>query len=126
MDEKEDYPIKVLDIAPLIMVTLPTVSSFFSPLVGASFEVVDPPRRSPSSLSLSYGWPPGTNGSLLCEWRRLPGFSVEDPSGARKGGPNRPLEWARPADLGPPRPGSVAPSLPWFLMHLCTLPLPLA
>jgi hypothetical protein len=30
MDEKGDYPIKVLDIAPLIMVSLPTVSSFFS------------------------------------------------------------------------------------------------
>jgi hypothetical protein len=30
MDEQEDYPIKVLDIASLIMVSLPTVSSFFS------------------------------------------------------------------------------------------------
>jgi hypothetical protein len=40
MDEQGDYPIKVLDIASLIMVTLPTVSS--SPLVGASFEIVDP------------------------------------------------------------------------------------
>jgi hypothetical protein len=27
---------------------------------------------------------------------------------------------------GPSRPGSVAPSLPWVLMHLCTLPPPLA
>jgi hypothetical protein len=30
MDEQGDYPIKVLDMAPLIMVTLPMVSSFFS------------------------------------------------------------------------------------------------
>jgi hypothetical protein len=30
MHEQGDYPIKVLDIAPLIMVSLPTVSSFFS------------------------------------------------------------------------------------------------
>jgi hypothetical protein len=30
MDKWKDYPIKVLDIALLIMVTLPTVSSFFS------------------------------------------------------------------------------------------------
>jgi hypothetical protein len=30
MDEQGDYPIKVLDIASLIMVSLPTVSSFFS------------------------------------------------------------------------------------------------
>jgi hypothetical protein len=36
---KEITPIKVLDIAPLIMVTLlPS-----SPLVGASFEMVNPP-----------------------------------------------------------------------------------
>jgi hypothetical protein len=30
MDEQGVYPIKVLDMAPLIMVILPTVSSFFS------------------------------------------------------------------------------------------------
>jgi hypothetical protein len=36
---KEITPIKVLDIAPLIMVTLLP----FSPLVGASFEMVNPP-----------------------------------------------------------------------------------
>jgi hypothetical protein len=59
-------------------------------------------RRSASSLSLACGWPPGTNGSLLYEWRRLQDFRVEDPSGARKGGPNRPPEWARSAGLGRP------------------------
>jgi hypothetical protein len=37
-----------------------------------------------------------------CEWRRLQDFRVEDPSRARKGGPNRPSEWARPAGLGRP------------------------
>jgi hypothetical protein len=58
--------------------------------------------RSPSFLSLACGWPLGANGSLLCEWRRLQGFRVENPLGARKEGPNRPLEWARPADLGRP------------------------
>jgi hypothetical protein len=51
-------------------------------------------------LSLACGWPPSVNGSLLCEWRRLQDFRVEDPSGARKGGPSRPPEWARPAGLG--------------------------
>jgi hypothetical protein len=30
MDEKGDYPIKVLIMTPLIMVSLPTVSAFFS------------------------------------------------------------------------------------------------
>jgi hypothetical protein len=55
-------------------------------------------RRSPSSLAC--GWPLGANDSLFREWRRLQGLRVEDPSGARKGGPNRPSEWTRPAGLG--------------------------
>jgi hypothetical protein len=101
MDKWEDYPIKVLDMAPLIMVTLPTVTSFFSTCwcflqVGRSSFGDLPP------LSLAYGWPLGANGSLSCEWRRLQGFRVEDPSGARKGEPNRPPKWARPAGLGWP------------------------
>jgi hypothetical protein len=58
-------------------------------------------RRSPP-LSLACGWPPDANGSLLCEWRRLQDFRVENPSGARKGGSNRPSEWARTAGLGRP------------------------
>jgi hypothetical protein len=69
--------------------------------VGASFELDDPPPKI-SLLSLACGWPLGANGSLYCEWRRLQGLRVEDPSGARKGGPNRPLEWARSAGLGRP------------------------
>jgi hypothetical protein len=101
MDKWEDYPIKVLDMAPLIMVTLPTVSSFFSTCgcflwVGRSSSGDLPP------LSLACGWPLGANGSPPCEWRRLQGLRVEDPSGARKGGPNRPRNWARPAGLGWP------------------------
>jgi hypothetical protein len=95
---KEYFPIKVLDIAPLIMVTLPTVSSISTCgcfLRGGRSHSGDLPP-----LSLACGWPPSANGSLLCEWRRLQGFRVEDPSGARKGGPNRPLEWAGPAGLG--------------------------
>jgi hypothetical protein len=59
-------------------------------------------------------------------WRRLQAFRVEDPSGARKGGSNRPPEWAGPAGLGPPRPGRSTLSLSWVLMHLCTLPPPLS
>jgi hypothetical protein len=71
--------------------------------MGASFEVVDPPPEiSLLSLSLACGWPPGANGSLPSEWRRLQGFRVEYPSGARKGGPNRPPKWAGPAVLGRP------------------------
>jgi hypothetical protein len=58
-------------------------------------------RRSPSSLS-SFWMASRANGSLLREWRRLQGLRVEDPSGARKGGPNRPRDWARPAGMGWP------------------------
>jgi hypothetical protein len=98
MDKWEDYPIKVLDIAPLIMVTLPRVCSFFST---CGFFLRDG-RSSSGDLpppSLACGWPPGANGSLY-EWRHLQDFRVEDPSSARKGALNRPLEWARPAGLG--------------------------
>jgi hypothetical protein len=47
-------PIKVLIMAPLIMVSLPPVSSFFS-REGASFEVVDLPPEI-LLLSLSSLW----------------------------------------------------------------------
>jgi hypothetical protein len=47
-----------------------------------------------------------------------------------KGGePNPELgqaSWLGPTGPGPSRPGSVALSLPWVLIHLCTLPPPLA
>jgi hypothetical protein len=53
MDRREDYPIKALSMASLIMVTLPTVSCFFSrdvvagplhppPLMVASLDSSDP------------------------------------------------------------------------------------
>jgi hypothetical protein len=58
-------------------------------------------RISPSSLS-SLWMASRCEWLSPCEWRRLQDFRVEDPSGARKEGPNRPLEWARPAGLGRP------------------------
>jgi hypothetical protein len=76
--------------------------------VGASFEVDDLPPEI-SLLSLACGWPPSANGSLPLEWRRLQGFRVEDPLGARKGGPNRPPEWAGPAGLGRPAQAHLGP-----------------
>jgi hypothetical protein len=83
----------------------------------------DPPPKI-ALLSLACGWPLSANGSPLCEWRRLQDFRVEDPSGARKGGPNRPPEWARPAGLGRPaqaHPGPVRSPLrsrgPQVIMH---------
>jgi hypothetical protein len=84
-------------MAPLIMVTLLTVSSFstcgyFLRVRRSSFG--DLPPLSSLWMASRCEW------LSLCEWRRLQGFRVEDPSGARKGGPNRPQNWARPAGLG--------------------------
>jgi hypothetical protein len=98
-------------MAPLIMVTLPTVSSFFSTCGcflrdGRSSSGDLPP------LSLACRWPLDANGSLSCEWRRLQGLRVEDPSGARKGGANRPSEWARTTGLGRPAQAHSGPARP--------------
>jgi hypothetical protein len=122
MDEQGDYPIKVLIMAPLIMVSLPTVSSFFSTR-GCFLQGGRSPSRDLPPLSLACGWPPGANGSPFPSNGGAQAFRVQDPSGARKMGPNRPPKWAGPAGLGLPRPRSVAPLLPWVLMRLRTLPL---
>jgi hypothetical protein len=108
------------------MVTLPTVSSFFS-TCGCFLRGGRSPSGDLPPISLACGWPPGANGFPLCEWRCLQGFRVEDLSGARKGGPNRPPEWAGPAGLGrPARPISArfgrpfapfAPVGPQVIMH---------
>jgi hypothetical protein len=71
------------------------------------------------------------NGSLPCEWRHLRQLRVEGSSGARKGGAKLTLGVGQAGRLGPTGPGpsqfgSVAPSLPWVLMYLCTLHPPLA
>jgi hypothetical protein len=101
MDEQGDYPIKVLDIAPLIMVSLPTVSSFFS-TCGCFLRGAWSPSGDPPPLSLACRWPPGANGSLPIEWRHLQGFGLKILRVQGKGGANRPPKWARPAGLGRP------------------------
>jgi hypothetical protein len=104
MDKWEDYHIKVLDMAPLIMVTIPTVSSFFS-TCGCFLRVGWSSSEDLPPLSQACRWLLGANDSLFCEWRRLHGLRVEDPSGARKGeqtdtrtGSGRPAwaDWPRP------------------------------
>jgi hypothetical protein len=127
MDKWDDYPIKVLDMTPLIMVTLPTVSSLFS-TCGCFLRDEWSSSEDLPPLSLACGWPLGTNGSLFWEWRCLHELRVEDPSGARKGGrtdpgsgPGRPA-WADrprpiPARLGRP----FAPVGPQTFMHLAPL-----
>jgi hypothetical protein len=90
------------------MVYLPMVSSFFSTR-GCFLQGGWSPSEDLPPLSLACGWPPGANGSLPVEWRCLQGFRVENPSGARKGGPNRPPEWARTASLGRPAQAHLGP-----------------
>jgi hypothetical protein len=118
-------------MTPLIMVTLPTVSSFFS-TCGCFLRDGRSSSGDLLPLSLSCGWPLGANGSLFCEWQCLQGLRVEDPSSARKGGrtdtrsgSGRPA-WADrpkpiPARLGRP----FAPVGPRVIMHFapftCTI-----
>jgi hypothetical protein len=94
-------------MAPLIMVTLSTVSSFFS-TCGCFLRVEQSFSEDLPPLSLPCGWPLGANGSLYCEWWRIHELRVEGPSGTRKGGLNRPPGWAKPAGLG--RPAQAHPS----------------
>jgi hypothetical protein len=104
MDKWEDYPIKVLDMAPLIMVTLPTKSSSFCTW-GCFLRVERSSSEDLPPLSQACGWPLSVNDSLLYEWRRLHELRVEDPSGARKGGRTDPgSEACRPAWADRPRP----------------------
>jgi hypothetical protein len=88
-------------MTPLIMVMLPTVPSLFF-TCGCFLRVGRFSSGDLPPLSLACGWPLGANGSIFREWRRLQGLRVEDPSGARKGGPNRRRKWAGPASLGRP------------------------
>jgi hypothetical protein len=107
IDKWEDYPIKVLNIAPLIMVTLLTVSSFFS-----TFGCFLRDGRSSSGdlPSLSSLWM-----ASRCEWlspcqmAAPPGIYSWRSFGCKeRGGLNQPPEWARSAGLG--RPAQVHPS----------------
>jgi hypothetical protein len=101
------------------MVTLPTVSSFFS-TCGCFIRGSRSPSGDLPPPSLACGWPPGTNGSLPCVWRCLQGFRDEDPSGARKGGAKPMLEvgWAdRPRPISARFGRPFAPVGPQVIMH---------
>jgi hypothetical protein len=100
MDKWEDYPIKVLDMAPLIMVTLPMVSSFSS-TCGCFLRVEQSFSRTISLLfSLSsLRTASQTNGSPLAnggasKYLGLKGLQAQE----KRGKPT--LRWARPAVLG--------------------------
>jgi hypothetical protein len=105
------------------MVTLPTVSSFFS-TCGASFEVVDPlPETSLLSLSLACGWPPGANGSTPANGgaSRVLGLKILRVQG--KGGQTDPRSGSPPTSARFSHP--FAPVGPHAFMHFapstCTI-----
>jgi hypothetical protein len=129
MDKWEDYPIKVLHIAPLIMVMLPTVSSFFS-TCGCFLQDGRSSSRDLPPLSLACGWPLGANGSLPANGSTSKTLGLKILRVHGKGGSNQPSvgQAGRLGPTGPglSQPGSVAPSLPWVLRWLCTLLLPFA
>jgi hypothetical protein len=102
-------------MAPLIMVTLLTVSSLFT--CGCFLRDGRSSSKDLPPLSLSCGWPLGVNGSLSSEWQRLQRLRVENPSDARKVGPNRPRNWARSAVLG--RPTQAHPGPVWSHLRSC-------
>jgi hypothetical protein len=129
MDEQGDYPIKVLIMAPLIMVSLPTVSSFFSTR-GCFLRGGRSPSRDPSPLSLACGWPPGANGSpSFCRMAapRLLGFKILQVQGKRDRTGHR-SGLGRPACADRPGPTSArfvrpfTPVGPHVIMHFA-LPL---
>jgi hypothetical protein len=106
------------------MVTLPTVSSFFST---CGFFLRDGRSSSGDLPSLSSLWM-----ASWCEWRRLQDFRVENPSGARKGGRTDPRSGlGRPAWADRPRPTSARFGRPFahvgphafmhFALSTCTI-----
>jgi hypothetical protein len=110
---------------------IPTVSSFFS-TCGCFLRDGWSSSGDLLSLSLACGWPLGANGFLFHEWRRLQGLKVEDPSGARKGGPTGAGSGpGRPAWADRPKPilgrlgRPFAPVGPKLIMHFapstCTI-----
>jgi hypothetical protein len=132
MDKWEDYPIKVLGIAPLIMVTLPTVSSFSS-TCGCFLRVERSSSRTISLLlSLACGWPLGRMDLPLANGGASSNLGLKDLRVQEKGGrtdprsgPSRPA-WADrpkpiPARFGRP----FAPVGPYVFMHFspstCTI-----
>jgi hypothetical protein len=98
------------------MVTLPTVSSFFS-TCGCFLRGGRSPSGDLPPLSLACRWPPGANGSLSCEWRHLQGLGLKILRVQGKGGrtdTGTGLGWPAWADR--PRPNSARFGRPFALV----------
>jgi hypothetical protein len=99
----------VLGIAPLIMVTLLTVSSFFS-TCGCFLRVERSFSRMISLFfSLACGWSLGRMALFLANGGASSNLGLKDLWVQEKGGSNRPPEWARPDGLGRPAQTHLSP-----------------
>jgi hypothetical protein len=136
MDKWEVYPIKVLSMAPLVMVTLPMLSSLSSggvvagprhppPLVVTSLDSIDPSRE--WSLSSPTFLPSGqplrwmtlsANGDTHTDFglHHLHPQEIGSQTDAGIGQAGSP----GPTDPSLLRPSSVAPSSTWVLLPFCT------
>jgi hypothetical protein len=105
MDKWEDYPIKVLGIAPLIMVMLPTVSSFSS-TCGCFLRVERSFSRTISLLfSLACVWPLERMALCLPNGSASSNLGLKDLRVQEKGGRTDPRSGpGRPAWADRPRP----------------------
>jgi hypothetical protein len=85
-----------------------------------------PSSRAILLFSLAYVWPLGRMALCLANGGASSNLGLKDLRVQEKGGRTDPRSGpGRPAWADrrrPTRPGWVAPSLPWVLMHLCTLP----
>jgi hypothetical protein len=113
----------VLDKAPLIIVTLPTVSSFFS-TCGCFLRGGQSPFGDLPPLSLACGCPPGAKGSLHANGSASRALGLKILRVQRKGGQTNPRSGlGRPAWADRPRPISArfgrpfAPVGPQVIMH---------
>jgi hypothetical protein len=108
----------VLDIAPLIMVTIPTVSSFFS-TCGCFLRGGRSPSGDLPPLSLACGWPPRANGSLLANGGASMVLGLKILRVQGKGGRTDPeVGWAdRPRPISARFGRPFAPVGPHVIMH---------
>jgi hypothetical protein len=130
MGKWKDYPIKVVHMAPLIRVTLLTVSSFYT--CGCFLRVGWSSSGDLPPLSIACGWPLGANGSPLANGGASRDLGLKILQVQGKGGRTDPgTRPGRPAWADRPRPISARFARPFasvgpreimhFALSICTI-----